>query len=84
MLMSKDRPRLCGCPGNWSKPWEYGGCAERISWTFNSPATSFLETPSHKAASIALNLTDEVAGVVPASAGLTASTARTAPGIPPR
>src|ERR1700731_4204534 len=37
MLMSKDRPHLCGCPGNWSKLREYGGCAERISWTFSSP-----------------------------------------------
>src|SRR3982074_2862432 len=25
VLMSKDRPHLCGCPGNWSKLREYGG-----------------------------------------------------------
>src|SRR5882757_5443821 len=37
MLMSKDRPHLCGCPGNWSKLREYGACAECISWTFSSP-----------------------------------------------
>src|SRR5882762_8498906 len=48
------------------------------------PATSFLETPPRKAASIALNRTDERAGVVLARAGLTVSRARIAPSIPPR
>src|SRR6476620_8351529 len=56
----------------------------RVAATAITPATSFLETPPRKASSIALNRTDEPAGVVLARAGLTVSRARIAPSIPPR
>src|SRR6266576_2774093 len=54
-----------------------------VAATAITPATSFLETPPRKAASIALNRTDEPAGVVLARAGLSVSRARMAPSIPP-